>query len=345
MWKKIIILLFTVMCLSPDCFSADKKESNNFNTFNFYIENDDFDRTDRQYTSGFRFTWISKDLRTYNEDGTSQCDCPVFFKLPFMNEPGNQKNTYFSFGQSLYTPDDLKRTDLITDDRPYAGFTYFAFGFISQNVNRMDTFEIETGIVGPDSYADYLQDAIHDWLHETYEVSGWKNQLKDEPVLNLHYGRTWKLLSSEFGNGFAYDFMPRAGISAGNLLIAGSIGGEIRLGLNLPDDFGTFRIGQGSETNAPIHEKGFPPGAISFGAHLFLGYDITGVARNLFLDGSTFRDSPSVKKKPVVNRLFAGVGITIHHTKITLSNVWQTREFYLEKRPERYGSLIITYYY
>jgi lipid A 3-O-deacylase len=342
--KKSIILLLMGLCLSQDCFSAEKKESDNFNTFNFSIENDDPDRTDRQYTSGFRFTWISKDLRTYKDDGTSQCNCPFFFKLPFMNEPDNQKNTYFSIGQSIYTPDNLKQRDLIKDDRPYAGITYLAFGFISRNVRQMDTFEIETGIVGTHSYASYVQDVIHDWLHESYEVMGWKNQLKDEPILNLYYGRTWKL-APEARNGYAYDFIPRAGISAGNLLIAGSLGAEVRFGLNLPNDFGTFRIGPGSETTAPIHEKGFSSGSMPFGAHFYLGYDVTGVARNLFLDGNTFRDSPSIKKKPVVRRLFAGAGITMHRIKITFSNVWQTREFYVEKRPERYGSLIFTYYY
>lgn len=37
---------------------------------------------------------------------------------------GTTQNVVAKFGQSMYTPEDYSRKDLITDDRPYAGLLY-----------------------------------------------------------------------------------------------------------------------------------------------------------------------------------------------------------------------------
>jgi lipid A 3-O-deacylase len=347
MCKRIFIFLFVTMSLLPNCFADETKTPESPNTFNFYIENDVLNNTDAQYTSGFKFTWISKNLNSYREtDSVAKHFRPVFESLPFVNDPGYQKNLYFSIGQSAYTPDDLHRSDLIKDDRPYAGITYFSLGFIGKDTDKMDAIEVELGIVGPDSYASFLPDVVHDWLHETFEVKGWKNQLKDEPILNLFYGRNWRVLSSGSRDGSAYDIIPRIGVSVGNLLTAVNIGGEVRLGFNLPNDFGTRFIGQGSETNAPIEAKdGDSQKTNSFGVHLFFGLDVSAIARNLLLDGNTFLKSPSVKKKHFVERYYGGLGIRIHNTKITLINIRETKQFYLQKHPHKYSSLSISYPY
>jgi len=73
----------------------------------------------------------------------------VIEQLPFVNEPGFQHAVSFSIGQNIYTPEDLERSDLIQDDRPYAGITYLAIGFHSKNSHRMDSLELDLGIVGP----------------------------------------------------------------------------------------------------------------------------------------------------------------------------------------------------
>jgi lipid A 3-O-deacylase len=78
----------------------------------------------------------------------------VIEKLPFVNEPGFQHAVSFSIGQNIYTPEDLERSDLIQDDRPYAVITYLAIGLHSKNSHRMDSLELDLGIVGPYSYAE-----------------------------------------------------------------------------------------------------------------------------------------------------------------------------------------------
>jgi lipid A 3-O-deacylase len=347
MWKKILSFLIAAIVLSPDCHSSEKKRAEDSNTITFYMENDAIAGTDGQYSNGLKLTWISKDMRTYRkEDGMPQCLCPVVSKLPFINNPAYQKNFFFSIGQNIYTPTDTERRDLIKDDRPYAGVTYFALGFNSKNFNRMDTLEVDIGIVGPHSFASGLQEGVHNLL-DSKRVNGWKNELKDEPILDIYYERKWRVLSQNLGNNFTYDFIPHVGFSLGNLLTAGTLGGQMRFGYNLPEDFGTLLIRPGSDTNAPINQKDarVSPDSTRFGMHLFLGLDASAIARNLLLDGNTFRQSHSVKKKTSVRRLFGGIGFLIHGAKITIANAWESKEFYGQKRAQRYGSLTVSYSY
>lgn len=347
MSKISYLLLFFILFASQDCLGDEKKEPENPKTITFYMENDAFRQTDSQYTSGVKLTWISRNLNNYcDSDHVPGFVCTAVERLPFMNESGFQKNIYFSMGQNIYTPDNTNQKDLIKDDRPYAGLSYLAFGFISKSTKRMDTLEINAGIVGPHSYAEQMQFFFHKMIGSK-EAEGWANQLKDEPVLDLFCDRKWKMVSSNFDSGFGFDVIPHAGLSVGNLLIAAVFGGEMRLGLNVPNDFGTFLIGPGSGTNAPINDKDlrFSSNPSPFGIHLFLGLDASATARDLLLDGNTFTESHSIHKKPLVYKYFGGFGILIHRLKITYANVRESKNFYAQKRVETYGSLTVSYSY
>jgi len=347
MWKGFFILLFIMTCLSPDCFSNEEKRPGDHNTISFYLENDVLNHTDAQYTSGIKLTWMSKNLNDYCDTGAVPgLVCHTIEKIPFMNNQGFQKNISFSMGQNIYTPNDTTRKDLIKDDRPYAGISYLALGFISKNQKRMDALEIDAGIVGPHSYAEKMQFFFHR-LIGSQEAKGWSNQLKDEPILDLIYERNWKAAAFNTENGFGYDFIPRAGFSIGNFLIAASIGAEMRIGFNIPNDFGTYLIGPCSDTNTPLNDK--DPRISSdhshFGIHFFMGFDGSAIARDLLLDGNTIADSHSVDKKPFIHRYFGGVGVLINRFKITYANVKESKNFSTQKRGENYGSLTVSYSY
>jgi lipid A 3-O-deacylase len=268
----------------------------------------------------------------------------VIEKLPFVNEPGFQHAVSFSIGKNIYTPEDLERTDLIQDDRPYAGITYLAIGFHSKNSHRMDSLELDLGIVGPHSYAEQCQKAIHDWIYST-DPKGWDNQLKDEPVLNIFYGRKWKLMQSGVGHGFGYDVIPHMGCALGNAATFANAGAQIRFGWNLPNDFGTFLIRPGCDSNAPSDKQDprFFPRYHQVGIHLFAGVDGHVVLRNIFLDGNTFRDSHSVDKEHFVVDLVGGAGMIIYRFKITYTYVYKTKEYKTQKDEQKYGAITLSY--
>ena len=346
MLERVFISLFVILFMPQVSLAVEQKNPEDYKTFTFYSENDIVAGTDLQYTNGIKLTWISEDISNYRQNkDIPEWSYPIIERLPFINKPGFQKNVSFSIGQNMYTPDDVDRTDLIKDDRPYAGISYISVGFISKNIKMMDTMEIAMGVVGPHSYAGKFQNGFHRFFGAKVS-KGWDNQLKDEPLLNLFYERKWRTFSSELGKGFSYDIIPHAGFGAGNMFIGGALGGQIRYGLNLPNDFGTLVIRPGSDTNAPVDDKDpriSSPDRISI--HFFLGVDAFVTSRNILLDGNTFTDSHSVDKKPLTCRFIGGFGVLFHRIKFTYSNVWGTKEFETQKEAQQYGSITVSYSY
>ena len=63
------------------------------------------------------------------------------------------------------------------------------------------------------------------------------------------------------------------------------------------------------------------------------------MARNIFLDGNTFRDSQSVKKEPFVADAAVGVAMNFGAYKLAYVRVFRTREFVEQGSAPKYGSI------
>ncbi len=315
--------------------------------FSLYFENDVFARTDRHYTNGTKLTWISPDVAAYPEHPwIPSWSLPFVTRLPFVNKPGFRRAIFLSIGQSIYTPEDIERTDLIKEDRPYAGVAYFAIGFQSKSPYHMETLEFDVGLVGPHSYAEQAQKAVHEWL-DSMEARGWDNQLEDEPFLEAIYLHKIKFIGSRVASGFEYDVIPHYGWGLGNAYTFANAGAQIRFGWNLPNDFGTFLIRPGCECNAPSAE---PDRRLSrhnnrFGIHVFAAVDGHAVLRDILLDGNTFRDSHSVDKEPFRADLLAGVGLTLNRLKISYGYVYRTKQFKTQRDEQVFGTITVSFFY
>jgi len=338
------ILIF--MVILPGQVYAEDDVARRSDTITLYLENDlfGFDNNDRNYTHGTKLSWISQDLSDYLENPLiPEWSYPIIECLPFINKPGYQRSVSISLGQNIYTPDDITRSDLIKDDRPYAGITYLAVGFHNKNNHEMNTFEFNVGIVGRHSYAEDCQTIIHEWI-DSDEPEGWDHQLRDEPVLNIFFERKWKMFRKKQDGRFGCDCIPHIGCGIGNAFTGANAGGEVRFGWNLPNDFGTFLIRPGSDSNAPIDstDPRFLGLFRRFGVHIFFAVDGTAVLRNIFLDGNTFRDSHSVDKKHFVADLIGGVGMIINRFKLTYSYVYQTKDFNHQEEGQQYGAISLS---
>ena len=345
--RTLCICALIILLVFPCHLSFAEKRPEDYETLTFYLENDVFTGTDEGYTNGIKLTWVSQDMTDYrNDPRVPEWSYPIIHMLPFVNEPGFQRNISLSLGQNMYAPEDLERMDLIREERPYAGITYVALGFHSKNSRRMDTLEIDLGILGPHSYAETVQKNWHRWI-DSAEPKGWEHQLKDEPFLNVFYERKWKMLKSKIGRGFASDLIPYVGCSLGNAFTGANLGGQFRFGWNLPNDFGTHRIRPGSDTNAPVDARDprFLPTFKRLGIHVFAGLDARAIVRNILLDGNTFRDSHSVDKKHFVLHAMVGLGILIHRFKISYAYAYQTKEYETQRDEQQYGAITVSFSY
>jgi len=345
---KHTVILASIIGLAPFIFlstaHADPVDKNQ--TLVFYLENDIFGGTDRHYTNAFRLTWISQDLTEYDEDTRlPRWGLPIIRKLPLVNRSGYQRNIGISVGQNIYTPENISRRDLIKDDRPYAGWTYLALTFHVKNTAKLDVFEVTMGIIGPSSLAEETQKIVHRWL-ESKDPKGWRHQLRNEPGINIGWQRNWRLLSKNVGRGFGADFIPHLGVVAGNVSTYANIGGEVRFGYNLPLDFGTSFIRSASGIEAPA-DKADPRlrPRKNFGFHLFADVDGRFVARNIFLDGNTWKESHRVHRKQWVADMAAGFSIVYKRVKLSYAHVYRTKEFDGQDQSQLFGSatLAITF--
>lgn len=177
-----MILLVTLLTLFSNVTSAARDQTENW-TLNLYLENDLFSNADEGYTSGLRASWVSPDLHDYLEDpALPRWIRSINERLTFFHgaRSGLQRNLTFSLGQTLFTPRDLTREDLIEDDRPYAGWLFASMGYQTRKNNRVDTLEASFGVVGPAALGREFQNVLHDFRgFDRFE--GWDNQLANEP--------------------------------------------------------------------------------------------------------------------------------------------------------------------
>ncbi len=314
--------------------------------FNVIAENDLWGSgKDSHFTHGTRFSYVSRNI-------SSQCEkeSPGLWEafrggvqdlVPGILELDTSRFSLI-LGQSIFTPEDITRRDLIFNDRPYAGWLYLGAGFITERpggwVDAFDNFEFDIGVVGPASLAEYIQEGWHDVIGTT-DPEGWNNQLENEPGVLLTYERKWRLFRPDpESRGLGFDFMPHAGLALGNVMTYAAAGATLRVGVHLEADYGPPRIRPGVQGSDFFNE---PKGA--FGWYLFAGVEGRAVGRNIFLDGNTFEDGPSVDKKTLVGDLQVGLVVTLKRWRFAFTNIFRTDEFKGQTEADEFGSVSASY--
>ena len=343
--KKLIFFLnlFFLAISSQAVLAAGKDQPW---TFTFYFENDLFSDTDQNYTNGTKLSWVSPDLTGYAEDGRLPDWSLKYIRwLPFINEPGLQRNIALSIGQNMYTPEDISKEELVEDDRPYAGWTYFGIAFHSKNERRLDSMEIQLGIVGPESFAEETQKLVHE-LVNSKQPKGWDNQLNNEPGLAMVYECRLRFLRERAENGMGYDAITHLGATVGNVYTYANTGLEIRGGWNIPKDFGTALIRPAGDSSATVSAMGSRPSIKKkFSIHVFAGVSGRLVLRDIFLDGNTFTDSHSINKEYFVADAYAGISLTVYRFKLSYTQVARSKEFEGQDDNHCFGSIALSYSY
>ena len=331
----------------PPAKSPAARDPSSF-TLLVYFENDLFYDSDRYYTNAVQIRLISPDLKRLMEnpmlpEGLNR----TLEGVPFPGRGGaSQFNVSLGFGQHIYTPEDTQARDPDPDDRPYAGYLYGLFALHAKQRNRLDTLELAAGMIGPSALGEQAQNGVHR-ARDIDTAKGWDHQLHDEPVAMLTWTRIWRLNADDDG-GWGYDFLPRAGISAGTPFTNAALGGEARFGWNLPPDYGSSSIRPGSGINAPAGDEAERPprgdGAWdNVSAYLFAGCEGKAVAYNSFLDGNLWKDSRSVAKFPLVGELSAGMAVNIYNVRLTYTYVHRTKEFHGQASGQDFGSITLGY--
>ena len=293
------------------------------------FENDLFAGEDRYYTNGVRASWITP------EEGVPGLLRDLGRLIPFFPGEGELKNSW-SIGQSMYTPRDLEADPPDPDDRPYAGWLYVSGGLAEETGQRLDRLSLTLGVIGPASLADVSQKEIHRIVGAPVP-RGWDHQLENEGTVMVSYERQIRALVQTGADGWQVDLTPHWGGTLGTPFTLVNAGLTLRAGRDLPHDYGPPRI-QPSLPGSGL----FVPRA-RWGWYVFAGVDGRAVAWNTFLDGSTFRDSPSVDRRLFVGDAQVGGVVSMGRARLAYTHVFRTKEFDNQVAGEDFGAVSLSW--
>jgi len=291
--------------------SINAKEWQLQNIF-FQIENDADFRTDRDYTHGGEMGALYQ----------------------------THTNTYisFSYAQQMFTPEDFDEENIdFTKERPYAGYMYLGGGYHTVENTILTSYNIQIGFVGPSVKMDKIQKAIHS-LIGAHDPQGWDEQIKDEPIFQFNIEQRYFFQQPQL---FSYyqNIIPYWGINLGNASTKAVVGGIYRLSYQPVFDFGASRVDYRGYNNIPLSKK--DNNDINFIVSLWIEGSI--VARDIFLDGNTFKDSVHVDKEILVAKGGFGLGFKYQKFLIEWIRTFSTKEFKTQDYYHSYGSLLLSY--
>lgn len=174
--------------------------------------------TDRYFTNAVRFNALGNFWRRLPT---------AFFLIKFKE---NSDLLYgFALGQHIYTPIDLTQTEVITTDRPYAGWLYLSHSLIATDAKHQQklTTELDLGVIGQLSLAAEIQRKIHEWGNFT-EPKGWGNQIKNDVGIN-YYVKYEKRFLPQFHKSI--DFIPCVEGHIGTVTNYIGVGTTLRVGV------------------------------------------------------------------------------------------------------------------
>ncbi len=311
------------MCVAWPAAAADRD-----GTLSVVLENDLFSGKDQHYTGGLQVLWVP-------DDAPPPAWALRFARLLPWFPAGGEVRPGYALGYAMFTANDISLVDPPPEEPPYAGWLNGSIAMNVWNGSQADQLTLTLGVVGPAAMAEQGQKFIHQ-VTGSEEPRGWDTQLENEPGIVLTYLRSWRGQVTETPGGRKFDLTPHVGGALGNVYTYANAGLTLRYGRGLPRDDGPLRVQPGAPGS------GLYAAGDGFGWYVFAGIDGRAVARNLFLDGNTFRDSRSVDKKPFVADLQVGIALTWRKARLSYAQVLRTREYDHQPDSEDFGAITLS---
>jgi len=270
------------------------------------MENDFLGGTDRHYTHGTRIT--------HSYSITSD----MF--------PDKNISRRWAIGQYMYTPSEIDVETIQIGDRPYGGWLYGATSISVYDNNTLDFLEIDVGLTGKWSGAGDTQKKIHEWLDAT-EPKGWDTQLDERVGVNMSYITKFKVRTDNL------DVVAKGSLTGGNIHLNAGVGMLLRLGYNIPDDFGVIRMEPVSRALA------------DFGIYGIMELSSKFVGYNYFLEGNDTEDIYNINMERYVFEGSIGFGTYYKNLDfIYLYNI-RTKEFKEQADNNEFGTVAFSWSY
>lgn len=261
---------------------------------------------DYEYTHGTRISWRAKPLS------------------PLRRLIGGGDSTWlgrFEVGQEIYTPRH-DAAEPLPGERLYAGWLYASATAERVRGRGARSLSIGVGVTGRPSLAEPVQTTLHRIAGYRAPL-GWRHQLPFEPGLVVRYRESLSVVDAGDARRTSFVLAPEWGAAAGNVRTAADAGLRASVGWRAWPD------------------SGGKPRRSGFGVYALGGARQVWVARDVFLDGSTFRGGPRVSKLPWVRQADVGIGVRTRRAEVRYQAVWRGREYRTQDEPHRWGSITL----
>ncbi|MEO1328537.1 MAG: lipid A deacylase LpxR family protein [Pseudomonadota bacterium] len=289
---------------------------------------------DRQYTSGvFLKILLPADATPWLE--TELAD-------KFLGR--SPRRLELTFGQMIFTPDDLNERDPIPDDRPYGAFLFVGAEATTLKPNRRlggveglveDRVGLQLGVIGGvGALGEFSQDVSRSFAGGP-KPEGYENGLETEPGLQIAAARAFRIYGDAFG--LDTEIKPFGEVAAGNVVTQGTLGLTLRIGDDLHYDQSRLDYRTGSSSGGWF-------GPVDGGAWgVEVGAQARAVGFNVFLDGNTFSGGPDadidIDREPLVLDAHWGVTYATRRFRAGYAMVWRSNEFEEQDEETIFGTL------
>ena len=318
----------------------------------FYLDNDLFGGTDRDYTNGIRLSWISEGepllnvfpgRRLLEQIAGDGGDYKIIRRISGFDEASVRNETLelnygLSVTQKMFTPQDFASPTQPEGERRYAGWLGLGFSVHARDARALNSVELILGTTGENSLAEGAQNLIHD-LRNIEKFQGWQDQIPNEVTLDLSFRQKRRAaFLPEDSDGFGIDGLTEWGMRLGSFRTLASFGGLFRAGFHLPMDFSDPRL-----SSTAYSHRYFEHGERStqrWSAFSLFGFNVAGIGHDASLDGPLLRDfDTGNEREPWVGELYAGFGVRWRLLEISYLHTWRTKEYEEQDGGFNFGSL------
>jgi lipid A 3-O-deacylase len=226
-----------------------------------------------------------------------------------------------TFGHQIYTPTPWRP---LPGERPYAGWLFSTLEIERVTSERRRQVALEVGITGRESLGEAVQTYVHSKRGYGGPI-GWEDQIGFEPAFSVHALESKVLATSSEESALGGSVSGSIGASLGTLRTGGSAGVAFQAGLRPPHPW-----------RSTDHSWAAPSLYVVGGATQHF------VARDLMLDGTVFRASPSVERRTLVTEWTAGVGLRVGGVGLEYRGVVRGRQYETQQGSHPYGSFSLS---
>ena len=299
---------------------AEAQNQRGVDSLRLLYENDMFSAHRLLYKDGGSDRWYTDGIKAV------AMLCPVKARDDTLSKalawflPEGDRQFGYTFGQLMFTPENVSLTTPQPNDRFWAGYLFVGAVAQVNHAASVDSLELDLGVIGPPALGEEAQTLIHK-IRGFDLPNGWGNQMKTEPTLNLHYLSMYRGLPRfALGKNLNFDATPHYGGAAGTVYDYANAGVTFRIGDDLsPAPAGTIEIPSLGGVRRLDHRW-----------DLFVRFDLRASVHNAFVDSGLLRGEPhptNVKGKPFTYQINRGLTFENKGWRATLMFNRRSREF------------------